>query len=288
MGLEAQEVERLRRHPLVLELPLADETGRCRLLTEDSLCTLHRDEGWHSKPRACRQFPFFLVETPDGVQVGLSFRCTAVQQNIGPDWSEHLPALTELASEGIPRLGFEPVRLGSKTLEWSTYRRWEGEWRAAAALTPAVERSLAEILPLVSGTLPRLTPILAASAIAFLESQTADQAAEVAAAVRGGMDYFSQRRGQTVAARPDPFSQPADGPARDYLDHVLERKSPWLGSDFLGRLLMVLAAELMLNYYSPTLGFWGAVDRVEGEWLAHRRELDVLESQFAATLLQLC
>lgn len=273
---------------LQLELPLADETGRCRLLTSDLLCSLHRDQGWASKPRACRQFPFFLVETPDGVQVGLSFRCSAVQQNVGPDWSEHLPQLRQLVAEGIPRAGFEAVSLGPAQLSWATYRRWEQAWLQSAHLSTAVAESLGELLPAAPVVLPRLLPILAASAIGFLESRTPEQAAQVAAALRGGQGYWSERRECEVKPRSEPFSPVADGPWREYLDHVLERKTPWLGRDWLGRLLMVLAAEPMLHYYAPLLGFWPAVERLEEEWLAHRRELDILEGQFATTLLQVC
>ena len=91
-----------------------------------------------------------------------------------------------------------------------------------------------------------------------------------------------------VAALDDPFGGSPDSQSTRYLAHVLERKSLWMGSSFLGRLLMLLASQRMLYYYQKLDGFWPAVDRLEGEWLAHRRGLEVLEQQFAATLLQLC
>jgi Fe-S-cluster containining protein len=266
-----------------------DERGRCVLLTGDNLCSLHRDHGWRSKPRACRQFPFFLLETPDGIQVGLSFRCTAVQQDLGQDWAEHESSLRELVESGVPRVGFESVSIGSYPLDWFTYKSWEADWIEALPhqLTAAVALSLSQALPLDGPTLERLVLLLSASAVGFLESDDPDQAVAVAAAVRSGQSYLSPRRGR-IPALPDPFGAELDPQFARYLAHVLERKSLWMGRNFLGRLLMFLAARPMLSYYQQLEGFWAAVDRVEGEWLAHRRGLGVLEEQFASTLLQLC
>ena len=266
-----------------------DEQGRCLLLTSDNLCSLHRDHGWQSKPRACRQFPFFLVETPDGIQVGLSFRCTAVQQDVGQEWEQHEAGLRQLVDLGLPRIGFEPVPIGSYRLDWTTYKGWESDWIQAVPgdLTGAVAASLALALPVEGVTLERLVRLLSASAVGFLESQSQQEAAAVAGALRTGQPYFSFRRG-LVAALDDPFGGSPDSQSTRYLAHVLERKSLWMGTSFLGRLLMFLAAQRMLYYYQGLEGFWPAVDRLEGEWLAHRRGLEVLEQQFASTLLQLC
>ena len=292
--------ERSGRHKLALELPLIedgeqlrlaqDAEGRCLLLSEDRLCALHRDHGFQSKPRVCREFPFFVTETPDGIQVGLSFRCSAVQQEVGQPWVDHRENLQELVRLGIPSVASQPVSVGAYILDWNTYKIWETAWRQALpeqGLIHPVACTLAQILPVEETTIVRVVQLLSASAIGFLESDTPDQATAVAQALRQREAYHSPRRGW-VEAMADPFGGELDGQHRRYLAHVLERKSLWLGSHFLGRLLMLLAAENMLLYYQGLDGLWAAVDTVEGEWLAHRRGLAPLEQQFAQTLLQLC
>ncbi len=57
--------------------------GDCIFLSPGNLCAIHRDVGYSSKPLGCRQFPFKIRHTPDGVVVGLSFYCPAVIANSG-------------------------------------------------------------------------------------------------------------------------------------------------------------------------------------------------------------
>ena len=260
-----------------------DSEGRCLELSEQNLCKVHPD-----KPLVCRQFPFLLAESPDGVHVGVSFRCTAVFQEQGVDWSEHLPGLEALLARGVPRIGFESAPIGDYRLDWETYKDWEAHWlrRLPHDLCDGVASTLGVALGLHPQSLERLVLMLSASAIGFLESEDNYGAAEVAAAVRAEKEYLSTRRGWTAPIR-NAFEGELNENAIRYLGHVIERKSVWLGSSFLGRLLMLLTAERMLLYYTRLEGFALAVDRLEGEWLLHRQGLEDVEQTFEETLLQL-
>jgi Fe-S-cluster containining protein len=131
--LEPASQQRLEQHPVTAELRrsgyepliLRDDDlaciahrpdGRCPYLTPSERCSVHQ-----TKPRTCLQFPYLLVETPSGCQVGLSFRCTAVQQNHQGDWD--LATLERLRSTGsYPRVGFDPIPVRpGLTLNWDGY-----------------------------------------------------------------------------------------------------------------------------------------------------------------------
>ena len=49
------------------------DDNRCVFLGEDKLCEIHREMGIESKPVPCRQFPFVVKQTPDGLHVGITF-----------------------------------------------------------------------------------------------------------------------------------------------------------------------------------------------------------------------
>ncbi len=59
------------------------EDGACTFQMPNNLCEMHAEIGYDMKPTACQQFPFILRPTPDGVYVGLSHYCDAVQRNEG-------------------------------------------------------------------------------------------------------------------------------------------------------------------------------------------------------------
>lgn len=69
--------------------------GRCSFLSEDKLCSLHKDFGVESKPSMCRLFPYSFTVTPDAVRASLSFASSAVLLNSGTllcRQTEHLAA----------------------------------------------------------------------------------------------------------------------------------------------------------------------------------------------------
>lgn len=277
----------LSRHPLVLELEVRQQAwlgrdpegqahllhqadGRCHFLQADRLCGLHAQSGWEAKPRACRQFPFFLVETPEGIQVGLSFRCTAVLEDHGVEWQEHQQALESLVSTGhYPRVGFSPAQLGRFRLEWSTYLEWESQWQRALEAGNGLSRAVyGRLQPALGMDLSlegwlQLLRRFSLQALSFLEAHNS----RLDGALSG-------------EARPD-------GLKVRYLSHVLERKSLWCG-DWLGRLLLLLVGEHLLEMYAAQLGWPEAVQIIEGELLAHRPDLEDIEVGLAATLLSFC
>ena len=96
--------------------------GACVFLSSDNLCSIHSQLGADHKPRGCRQFPFRLCRTPDGIFVGLSFYCSAAQSNQGRPLPAHAAELEELAAE-LPLIGDRPLPVqGRHHLKWSDYR----------------------------------------------------------------------------------------------------------------------------------------------------------------------
>lgn len=98
--------------------------GTCVYLNEDRLCSIHAELGYQDKPVGCRQFPFQFTLTPDGVYVGISFSCTAAQQNVGRPLPAHEEDLRELLGLFRPA-GWEGnlklCGVSQAELDWPTY-----------------------------------------------------------------------------------------------------------------------------------------------------------------------
>src|SRR5579862_1328196 len=77
-------------------LCLVKKDHGCVFLGADKLCMIHRDMGEGAKPLGCREFPFIPVPTPDGVYVGVSFYCSAVQANSGRELPAHAGDLEKM------------------------------------------------------------------------------------------------------------------------------------------------------------------------------------------------
>ncbi len=107
------------------------ENGSCSFFNQEQLCDLHSELGFEHKPVPCQMFPFVPVETPDGFDIGVSFYCSAVQQNTGRPLSEHrslieqiLPKLQEKQVAADPKSW--SVRVDSELVwDWQTYRQFE-------------------------------------------------------------------------------------------------------------------------------------------------------------------
>jgi hypothetical protein len=101
--------------------------GACVFLTPDTRCAIHARLGPSAKPRACREFPYQFVDTPDGVAVGLSYACTAVRARHGRPLAEQRAEVAEIlaTSPNVRRLP-EPIPLfGTQTMSWPEYRSLE-------------------------------------------------------------------------------------------------------------------------------------------------------------------
>ncbi|MCW5868071.1 MAG: YkgJ family cysteine cluster protein [Candidatus Eremiobacteraeota bacterium] len=102
-----------------------DSQEACSFLTSERRCQLHSELGAAAKPRGCRQFPFRLTNTPDGVFVGTSFSCPSIQNNQGDSLEAYRSELEELA-QGLPLWGAAGLTVWQdKRLAWSDYRRLE-------------------------------------------------------------------------------------------------------------------------------------------------------------------
>ena len=102
-----------------------DAQENCSFLTPQQLCQLHAELGAEAKPGGCRQFPFRLTRTPDGVFAGTSFSCPSIQANQGRPLATYQSELEALA-ETLPLWGETGLRVcQSVQLDWSDYRRLE-------------------------------------------------------------------------------------------------------------------------------------------------------------------
>lgn len=119
--------------------------GSCVFLNDEKLCSIHAQMGYQAKPVGCRQFPFQFTLTPDGVYVGISFFCTAAQQNVGRPIEVHEEDLHELLTLFRPAGWDGPMKLcqvGEATVDWPTYLRVEelvGQYGPAAAVLAVAE-----------------------------------------------------------------------------------------------------------------------------------------------------
>ena len=281
--LEPESYERLNAHPLTAQLrrggyePLAvyptgpaalvpPGGGPCCYLSPETLCELHRAGGPETKPRTCQHFPFSLLETPDGCQVGVTFRCTAVQQDHGQSWDMHVATLERLRATGTyPRVGFEPIEAGI-VLDWAGYRRWE-----ARALQMDLWDVLAELLE-VPGTLALracLEAPLARQLVAWVEGD-----GSIVEQIEESGAFWLARLGAVVRWDTAESHEPYAQHLRRFIHHLIERKFLLLGPHFRGRLTVLALLESVSNRYarweglanpSPVAAFWQGIERLEAQ-----------------------
>ncbi len=271
-----------------------NQAGRCHYLREDRLCSLHADSGLEVKPRACRQFPFFLVETPAGHQVGLSFRCTAVQQNHGRPVSAHREQLEGLVATGqYPRRGFGAIPFTRDTPgTWEQYLELESFVRANLKSLPAACGAVAS-RPLgpyqgQGPGVPGLTEFLAAALLGYLETDQPDEMRQNTQALREGRAILSRRLGREVQA-PLLIDEPPDAEAARYLDHLVERKYLLEGPSVLARLVGLSVLVPVLAWYRRIFDgdFVPGVEIVEGEVVGHVQPLESFYLSFEQSYLML-
>lgn len=233
-----------------------DPQGRCALLTSDNLCSLHAELGPESKPSPCRDFPFFVAETPDGYYLGASFLCHAIQNRCGPPLKEQVVQAEEvlrshLAGWAWPSGQASVQLLDDRRMEWSVYLAWEERLRAnpiwdfgkeALALLEVPED--AETLLYLQGMVGMVT----ASAVSLLEAKgLPESTTEIAVALAEGRPFYSARLGREVPAFP--ARRVFEDEVRFYLEHVLFRKFLIRG-ELIGRLLFLQCKSDMLAYFS--------------------------------------
>jgi Fe-S-cluster containining protein len=120
------------------------ESGFCIFLEERLLCTIHKKLGLHAKPLGCRQFPFRVKLTPDGVYVGLSFYCPSIQHNEGRPVSEYGAEIQSWLDEyPYKPIDTSALFLDEKlSIDWRGYRVIEDFVQSVIASHQDVEEAL--------------------------------------------------------------------------------------------------------------------------------------------------
>ncbi len=84
--------------------PAENKASLCKvddscIMLENNTCLIHKHLGYEAKPYVCRKFPFIFSGTPDGVYVGVSFKCKSIGENSGKPLEMYLSSVEELLRE---------------------------------------------------------------------------------------------------------------------------------------------------------------------------------------------
>lgn len=251
--------------------------GCCFL--KENRCQIHSQHGPKAKPRTCRQFPFLPLQTPDGIFIGLSFVCRAVQQNVGQPLHLREEELQQLVEDAeYPQVGLSALPLDHADgpfIEWSHYLEREGQLLSAAEAVDGGELFswLDQWGPLDSQSINRdwvnlLAQLEGPPHLDFIQTNWANQ-----------QNYLSPRFQIPVAPAillqllpqwcPPPLHL-------RYLHHLVQRKFLLWGPSLLARRNQLLAIaqllsilSLMASPFETDSVIW-AVDMVEGEVVTHQ------------------
>lgn len=106
---------RFRRQKLHRIAHRAD--GACVFLGEDGRCRLHAETGVHSKPLACRLYPFVPTPGAGSVRIDLRADCPSVAANRGRSLNVHQKEIAGLVQETVTRpMSAAPEWLGGRQL----------------------------------------------------------------------------------------------------------------------------------------------------------------------------
>lgn len=308
----------LREHPLTLRviqergaafrqendalyLNMTREMPRCGYLEADDLCGVHRTLGARAKPSTCRQYPFILTQTPDGIYAGLAFSCTAARANLGRPMDEHVASLQALVQDGtlLNLVGSDglPVHDGWFT-SWNDYLQWEARLRAAAetigleaALGQAAANLAAELGRQANRRSPAWRPL-------SLNNLTGGASAASQAVVTETL--LTSLAGQGRAAHFDPHRDRApldtelEKQIEVFLEHLVFRKALVIHPTLLSNLCLLSVLPSFLRCQTralagsaqPTLEhYWEALDVAEKSLVYHTRALEPLYHQAARQLV---
>ena len=93
------------------------------VMFQSNVCLIHRELGYEVKPYVCRKFPFVLSGTPDGVFVGVSFKCESIRKKSGKPLTDYTSSIMRLLQENPPdNIGKETVALTDNfRVSWESY-----------------------------------------------------------------------------------------------------------------------------------------------------------------------
>lgn len=295
--------------------------GSCVFLREDQLCQVHAEAGLEAKPLQCQQFPFIPVNTPDGVFVGLSFLCTAVQREHGRPAVEHREQVESLVTRLAAKIGgLSPEELRERpacitlaegrTLDWPGYLAVEAQVQAALAGDPYrglwdACRSL--LPPLDEAVAGDMLLMFMSNLIGLAEAASPAERQTVSQAVLMGERFPSARLRTEVVPPPvdSPFLSHAGGcqsmpewlvaGIRRYLSHLVFRKFLIQGSSVLSQALTLLVLIPLLDWYVRLASagreatpddLYFALDTAEGELITHADGVRPVFAFFEAALRQ--
>lgn|GEM_PF-1948471 len=106
--------------------------GDCIFLSPGNLCAIHSDVEYRAKPLGCRQFPFKIRHTPDGVVVGLSFYCPSVMANKGESVESYEDEIRSWINQHrYHSIGDRPLPFDDVLqVDWNGYKVLEGYIRS--------------------------------------------------------------------------------------------------------------------------------------------------------------
>lgn len=165
----------LRRRQGEWEL-VQDHNKRCVYLKDDKLCGIQAELGPAAKPQGCKEFPFRLTKTPDGVFVGISFYCDAALNNQGRPLQAHQHSVSQLAIDE-PMLGDQPMPLyGRIRLDWPCYTILEKHLSAGETVFSTTLQALAGLIAYSKPTSNVARPDLLAALTATQKSASTERA----------------------------------------------------------------------------------------------------------------
>lgn len=284
--------------------------GRCVFLNESDLCGIHHT----GKPEGCSQFPYLVVQTPEGAVVGASFYCPAVVENQGPPLADGLPTLPQRS----PRVGFVPLDAGhGRSMTWSEYRDLEAGLEEALT-APDVALALLRRLEALAAWVLRLPPpegpvepSLAATRTYFLavlvgsiESGRPAGAPDLTHALLRADHVRLERSGwegdpaRLLATIETAGPEWLDGQIRRYLGSLIFRKYPAADRPVLSNLTLLTLLPWLCRWYThaaadlrgaPEPGFqdWQrAVEWLELRLVTHVTGMEPLLASMAEAIVR--
>ena len=248
----------------------------CTFLTSRMQCQLHAERGAAAKPRGCRQFPFRMTRTPDGIFVSTSFSCPSIQSNLGVPTPEYQRELQELAQD-LPLWGGDGIQVWRDCrLPWSGYAELEAFVLAKSSL----EAGLAEAV----WALAQYSLAPQRSLQFYLERSAASLEPPDEPLILMEHHWFGQllsHCGEKPPARPPGRGAPQP-PLERYLRALLKGKLLINRRPLLGNLaLMYLLPGFYRFWFEQSGSLDVALDQCERKIATHPNNLDDLVARMA-------
>ena len=246
-----------------------DAQDRCSFLTPANQCELHG----RAKPSGCRQFPFRLTRTPDGVFVGASFYCPSIQANQGRPLPEFRAELEEMARQ-LTLFGADGLQVWRECrLEWSDYRCLESHILNHSDVCAGVAQGLWALAQFSLNANRPLSLYLEASPAAL---EPPDEPLIL-------MEHHWFQRLLQHLSQKLKRGEPAPAPALErYLRAVLQRKGLINRRPLLGNLaLLHLVPRFYRHWWAEHGNANRAIEECENKIVTHPNNLDDLVARMS-------